>query len=100
MKLLELIQAVKEHKLPQEQLEAYHDQMSVIFAEMQIEMADLEKKEAIFMDGLPDKVSVAQWKIKWKATEMGQRLIVLKRYSLATKEMLTSLKTRTYRLLS
>jgi hypothetical protein len=101
MKLQELILAVKENKLPQEQLEQYHDQMSVVFAEMQMEMADLEKEEALFMaKDFGEKTSVADRKVWWKASTNGQRLIVLKRYSVATKELLTSLKTRTFRLLS
>ncbi len=96
--LTELILAVKEKNLSKEQLEAYHDQMSSLFAEIQLEMADLEKDEALFL-GQETSLSVAQHKINWKATEKGQRLIVLKRYAVATKEMLNSLKSRTFRLI-
>ena len=104
MQLKDLILAVKEKNLNKDQLEDYRDQMSQLFAEMQIEMAELEKEEAIFMDsfnsieigGREENVSVAQKKINWKATKEGKRLIVLKRYSLATKEMLNSLKSRLY----
>ena len=96
MKLLELIQAVKEKNLNKDQLEEYRDQMSQLFAQMQMEIADLEKEEAIFMDKAEEYVSVAAKKIGWKATIPGQRLIVLKRYCLATKEMLNSLKSRLY----
>lgn len=99
MTLFELIIAVKEKHLSKDQLEDYRDQMSGLFAQMQLEMADLEKAEALFMDawiGEDHKASVAQKKIAWKATEKGQRLIVLKRYCLATKELLNSLKSRLY----
>lgn len=96
MKLLELIQSVKEKNLSKEQLEDYRDQMSHLFAEMQLEMADLEKEEAQFMGIILPDESVAQRKILWKATQGGQRLIVLKRYCLATKELLNSLKSRLY----
>ena len=96
MKLAELIIAVKEKNLSKDELEAYRDQMSHLFAEMQIEIADLEKEEAIFMEKGVEDTSVAQKKIYWKATEKGQRLIVLKRYCLATKELLNSLKSRLY----
>ena len=99
MKLKELIIAVKEKNLTKEQLEDYSDQMSSLFAEMQIEMAELEKEEALFMDMKQVEDSVAETKIKWKGTENGRRLIVLKRYCLAVKELLNSLKSRTYRLL-
>ncbi len=95
MTLNELIVAVKEQNLSKDQLEAYRDQLSGLYAQMQMEMADIEKEEALFMNIDPDK-SVAQRKIEWKATEKGQRLIVLKRYCLATKEMLNSLKSRLY----
>lgn len=97
MKLLELIHAVKEKNLSKDKLEAYRDDLSSLFAQMQIEMSDLEKREAIYMsEQKNDAESVAALKIRWKSTEEGQRLIVLKRYCLATKEMLNSLKSRLY----
>jgi hypothetical protein len=108
MKLLDLIQAVKEKDLDREQLEDYHSQISSLFAQMQLEMADLEKEEALFMgdytrpltsNGKDSRMSVAQAKVEWKVTQSGQRLIVLKRYQLACKELLNSLKSRIYKLL-
>lgn len=101
MTLLELIQSVKDKSLSQEQLEEYGDQMSSLFAQMQIEMADLEKEEAMYLSvtHTNEKDSVALRKIMWKATEKGQRLIVVKRYSIATNEMIKSLKNRTFRLI-
>lgn len=92
--LTDLILAIKEKNLTKDQLEDYRDQMSYLFAQMMIEIAEIEKLEALFMnegDG-----SVASKKVKWKATPKGQRLIVLKRYCLATKELLNSLKSRLY----
>lgn len=94
--LSSLILAVKEKNLSKEKLEDYRDQMSHLFADMQIEMADIEKKEAMYMSIKPNECSVAEWKIGWKSTLEGQRLIVLKRYCLATKELLNSLKSRLY----
>lgn len=94
MTLSELILSVKEKNLSKEQLESYRDELSSLFAQMQLEMADLEKEEALFMERFES--TVARAKVVWKATEKGQRLIVLKRYSLATKEMLNSLKSRLY----
>ena len=96
MKLQELILAVKDQSLNKDQLEDYRNQMSELFAQMQLEMADIEKIEALFMNMKEDRQSVADRKIQWKATEEGQRLIVLKRYALATKEMLNSLRSRLY----
>jgi len=96
MKLTELILAVKVKNLSKEQLENYRTDMSDIFAQMQLEMAELEKFEALWMDTKTPEQSVAEIKIKWKASKDGQRLIVLKRYCLATKELLNSLKSRLY----
>ena len=94
--LKDLIVSVKEKNLSKDQLEAYRDQLSGLFAEMQMECADLEKEEALFME--KTDATVARAKVLWKATPSGQRLIVLKRYSLATKELLNSLKSRLYSL--
>ena len=94
MKLVELIQAVKEKNLSKDQLEDYRNDMSGIYAQMQMEMADLEKQEALFME--KTDTTVARAKVLWKSTESGQRLILLKRYCLATKELLNSLKSRLY----
>jgi len=96
MKLQDLILAVKEQNLSKDQLEAYRTDISDIFVKLQMEMADLEKEEALYMNGKSVDESVAQRKITWKATQGGQRLITLKRYGLACKELLNSLKSRLY----
>lgn len=96
MTLQSLIEAVKDEKLDKYQLEAYRDQMSQLFAQMQLEIATLEKEEAMFMGKKTEDNSVAEMKVYWKATHSGQRLIELKRYCLACKEMLNSLKSRLY----
>ena len=105
MKLTDLFIAVREKSLDKDQLEDYRNQMSDIFAQMQLEMAELEKSEAIFLsdytrpmvsNGKDSRLSVAQAKVEWKATDKGQRLIMLKRYCLGTKELLNSLKSRLY----
>jgi len=92
--LKDLIVSVKEQNLSKDQLEAYRDQLSGLYAEMQMEMADLEKEEALFTGKLDG--SAISRKIAWKITESGLRLIMLKRYCLATKELLNSLKSRLY----
>jgi len=97
MTLTELIIAVKEQNLSKDQLEGYQQQMSEVYAQMQFEMADLEKQEAIYMNkDFGERTSVADRKVMWKATKEGQRLIVLKRYCIATKTLLNSLKSRLY----
>lgn len=96
MQLKELILAVKEKNLSKDQLEAYRDDLSGLYAQMQMEMAEIEKEEALFMDSMEEKDTVAKRQVNWKASVSGQRLIVLKRYCLATKELLNSLKSRLY----
>ena len=98
MKLQDLIIAVKEQTLSREQLESYGDQLSALFAQMMLEKSELEKQEAIYMATSEEK-TVALRKVHWKGSKEGLRLIELKNYLLATKEMINSLKSRVYRLI-
>lgn len=99
MTLKDLIIAVKEKNLTKDQLEDYRDQMSHLYADMQIELAEVEKLKAMSFDDLrkvsPEASDISMKRI-WQASEEGQREIVLKRYCLATKELLNSLKSRLY----
>jgi hypothetical protein len=63
---------------------------------MHQELADLEKKEALFLNGLSEDITNATAKIKWKATSEGQRMIELKHYILPLNKILDSLKSRIY----
>lgn len=99
MTLLELIKAVKEKNLTKEQIEEYRDQMSSLFAEMQLELSEIEKSKAVRMEEMRIATptdSEARLKGNWQASEKGLREITLKRYCLATKEILNSLKSRLY----
>jgi|GEM_PF-6411104 len=97
MKLRELIESVREKKLSKEQLELYRDDLSILFAEMTLELAEIEKLEALYTESSGENTAIGK-KIKWKATKEGLREIELKRYCLATKELLNSLKSRLYSL--
>lgn len=100
MTLLELLQAVKEQHLGKNDLMGYHTQLSNLFAEMNLEMADIEKAEAIFFyDRTKPDVSDVSIKRAWKATEQGQRQILLNRYIKATAKVLQSLKSRLYEII-
>ena len=102
MKLVEALKAVREENLSKEQLENYFTSLSGLFSDLQIELADLEKEEAIFMatkDESGNRGTMALKKVLWKATDLGQRLIMLKRYATATSTQLRSLKTRIFALL-
>lgn len=96
MNLSEAIKSVREENLTKSQLENYHSQMSLLLAEMQIEASELEKDEAMFLVEREASESVISRKVSWKATQGGQRLIVLKRYISAVKTLLGSIKNRLY----
>jgi len=101
--LKELILAVKEKSLTKDQLENYRDEMSNLFAQMQFELADIEKEKALYFETVKNEfvmsknqMSDISIKRAWQSTKSGLREIELKRYCLATKEMLSSLKSRLY----
>lgn len=99
MTLKELITAIKEKNLTKEQLEAYRDDMSHVYAEMQMELAEVEKKKALRFEAMKIATphdSDISLKRNWQASNDGLREIELKRYCLATKELLNSLKSRLY----
>lgn len=99
MTLTELIVAVKEKNLTKDQLENYRDEMSHVYADMQVELSEVEKAKALFFDtnkNIAPELTDISIKRKWQANQLGLREIVLKRYCLATKELLNSLKSRLY----
>jgi len=100
--LKDLITSVSEERLDKDQLEAYHTQISGLYASLQLEMAIVEKEKALYfekqMATYPDSSDISI-KRQWLAGARGQREIELKRYLLATKELISSLKSRIYKLL-
>lgn len=101
MKLIELLEAVKDERLPLPLIEKYRDEMVHLHTSMQIELADLEKSEAMyFVDDIhDDDESDIAIKRAWRATEKGQREILLNRYLKAVVKEIDSLKSRVYRLI-
>ena len=97
MQLLDLIKQVNDKTLSREQLEEYRDNLVVLFAQMQLELADLKKKEAIYLLEHKKDTNVETQR-EWDATKEGQREIELRYYSKATEKMVSSLKDRVYRL--
>lgn len=98
--LLEVLEAVKDQNLSLEQIESFRDEMVHMHTMMQIEMADLEKLEALYFAGetQPD-VSDVSIKRAWRATDKGQRQILINRYLKAIAKEIDSLKSRVYRLI-
>jgi len=98
MKLLELITAVKEKKLSRQQLEEYSDALAELYAEMRLEYSEIEKREAIFLYDAPETTGIAK-KNRWRATKSGQRQIDLKNWMDACSKMISSVKSRVFRLI-
>lgn len=96
MKLLELLEKVKEENLSKEQLESYRDQLAHLASDIQIQLGTYQKLEAQFMAGRQPDESVAARKIDWKSRPEGQRLVELKNYSTAAKIQLRALRDRLY----
>lgn len=94
-KLADLFKEVSELNLTKQALEDYHTQLSALYGQMRIEMAELEKAEAmnILDTSLPTDIAK---KRAFNGTPLGQRLIELKNYSKGTEKILSSLKNRMY----
>lgn len=100
MKLTDLFEAVKDETLPLPMIEKYRDELVHLHTAMQIELADVEKSEAVYFaeKSQPDITDISI-KRTWKATDKGQRQILLNRYLKAVSKEIDSLKSRVYRLI-
>lgn len=90
-----LMEAVREPNLTKSQLEEYHQQLTDLFAQLQIALGELEKEEARFYDTCEEKSAVAAER-KWDASPQGQLLIERKRQDKALSKLLSSVKHRVY----
>lgn len=97
MKLSELIVAVKERNLSKDMLEQYRDALANLSAQMSLEMAEIEKAEAIFLEQSEEPKAVFSQR-KWAVTEKGQRQITLKHSLRAIDKLYSSIKSRLYQL--
>lgn len=115
-RLQELIEAVKEENLTKTQLEQYHTEITYLDNLMRMEIAPLEKEEALYFEdmkypkqqdfagGMPlgkpyvvgEKRPDVEVKRMWRATPHGQRQIELSHYLKVTPKLLQSIKTRLY----
>lgn len=93
--LIKLFEEVKDENLDRHQLEMYHTELSSIYALMELEMAGIEKAEAIFLGTSGEKTAVMATR-KWAITTQGQRQIELKRQLKATEKVLSSVKSRVF----
>lgn len=104
-----LIEAVKEEGLTKTQLESYHTSITYLDNLFRLEIAPIEKEEALFFSRNKEVWKVVgpaplfdrlrtdiEIKRMWKATEEGQRQIELSHYLKVTPKLLQSIKTRLY----
>ena len=95
MKLAQLFKEVQEKNLTKEQLEDYHADLSGLYGQMQLELAEVRKQKAIYFVEKADKTAVATER-NWGASPEGLREIELAHYAKGTEKILSSLKSRLY----
>lgn len=93
--LSQLLEAVKEKNLSKEKLGEYRDELANLAAQIQLELADLKKAEALYLLDHAKETAIAT-KTAWNATKEGQRLIELSHYYKACEKILSSCKSRLY----
>ena len=93
------MEAVKEKNLDKTQLEEYRDDLSNLYASMHLELAGLEKEEAMFFLFAKQKeptLTDVSVKRGWRAMPEGQRMIQLSHEVKACEKLLSSIKSRIY----
>lgn len=96
MKIIQdIISGIKEGNLTKDQLEDYSSMLDVLCAEMELELADVEKASAMFLANSDERSRAGAERI-WNATEAGQKEIELKRNIRAVSKLASSVKTRIY----
>ena len=93
--ITELINNIKEGNLTKFQLEEYSSMLDVLCAEYELELAEVEKAEALFLAECGEKTRAGAT-TKWDASEQGQKEILLKRQLRAISKLSSSVKTRIY----
>jgi len=91
----DIISGIKESNLTKFDLENYASMLDVLQAEMELELGDKEKEEAMFLANCGEKTRAGAT-TRWEATESGQKEIELKRQIRAISKLASSVKTRIY----
>lgn len=95
MNIQELISAVQEQNLSKGQLEAYFDALTGLYAAIHLELASLEKEEALYLVNFKLETAVATTR-QWNSSQSGQRLIELDHQAKIVEKLLSSLKHRLF----
>ena len=90
-----LITEIKEANLTKEKLEEYSSMLDILCAEYELNLAEVEKAEAMFLANCGEKTRAGAT-TKWDSSELGQKEIELKRQLRAISKLSSSVKTRIY----
>lgn len=95
IQLIELIKQVKEQNLTKDKLEEYSSMLDILSAELELELAEIEKQGALFLAECGEKTRAGAT-TKWEASEAGQKERTLKGNLRAISKLSSSVKTRIY----
>lgn len=91
----DIISGIKEGNLTKDQLEDYSSMLDILCAEYELQLADIEKEEAMFLASCEVKTRSGAETI-WSSMPAGQKEIELKRNIRAVSKLASSVKTRIY----
>jgi hypothetical protein len=95
IKIADFIKSLKEGDLTKYDLENISSELDIFCAEMEIRLAEIEKKGALFLNECGEKTRAGAERL-WNASPDGQEEISLKRNLRAINKLSTSVKTRIY----
>lgn len=95
MNIQDIILKIEEGNLTKNELEDYSSMLDVLGAKLELNLADIEKEEAMFLANSDEK-SRAGAERAWNATLAGQNEILLKRQLRAISKLASSVKTRIF----
>lgn len=95
MTIQEIIKNIKEENMTKDKLEEYSSMLDILCAEYELELAEVEKSDALFLASCEEKTRAGAERI-WNASPLGQKEILLKRQLRAISKLASSVKTRIY----
>jgi len=95
MDIRNIITDIKESNLTKDKLEELSSMLDILCAEYELELADVEKAEALFLANCGEKTRAGATTL-WEASDLGQKEITLKRQLRAISKLASSVKTRIY----
>lgn len=91
----DIILGIKEQNLTKFDLENYASMLDILSAELELELATVEKEEALFLANSKEKTRNGAERV-FNASELGQKEIELKRNLRAISKLASSVKTRIF----